>query len=292
MDLRALAMGLIFSLMWSSAFATARIIVVDAPPLYALALRFLLSGLLAVGIARALGATWRMAPGQWRSVAVFGLLQNTAYLGLNFVAMQWVEASLAVIIAASMPLIVAALGWAFRAERLPPLGVAGLIAGFVGVGLIMGTRVTGGADPLGVLFCLLGALALAIATMTVRSASGSGGGFPGLLMVVGLQMLVGSTALFALAALLEVPQVNLTPALAAAFLYQLFIPGLAATLLWFALVARIGTIRASAFHFLNPAFGVAVAAALLGETIGPLDALGVAIVAGGILAVQLSRRPG
>jgi drug/metabolite transporter (DMT)-like permease len=291
MDLRALSMGLIFSLMWSSAFATARIIVVDAPPLYALALRFLLSGLLAVAIARALGATWRMAPGQWRSVAIFGLLQNTAYLGLNFVAMQWVEASLAVIIAASMPLIVAALGWAFRGERLPPLGVAGLIAGFVGVGLIMGTRVTGGADPLGVLFCLLGALALAIATMTVRSASGSGGGFPGLLMIVGLQMLVGSTALFVLAAMLEVPQVNLTPALAAAFVYQLFIPGLAATLLWFALVARIGTIRASAFHFLNPAFGVAVAAALLGETIGPLDALGVAIVAGGILAVQLSRRP-
>ncbi len=291
MDLRALAMGLIFSLMWSSAFATARIIVVDAPPLYALALRFLLSGLLAVGTARALGASWRMAPGQWRSVAIFGLLQNTAYLGLNFVAMQWVQASLAVIIAASMPLIVAALGWVFRGERLPPLGVAGLIAGFVGVGLIMGTRVTGGADPLGVLFCLLGALALAIATMTVRSASGSGSGFPGLLMIVGLQMLVGSTALFALAAMIEVPQVNLTPALAAAFVYQLFIPGLAATLLWFALVARIGTVRASAFHFLNPAFGVAVAAALLGETIGPLDALGVAIVAGGILAVQLSRRP-
>ena len=291
MDLRALAMGLIFSLMWSSAFATARIIVVDAPPLYALALRFLLSGLLAVGTARALGASWRMAPGQWRSVAIFGLLQNTAYLGLNFVAMQWVQASLAVIIAASMPLIVAALGWVFRGERLPPLGVAGLIAGFVGVGLIMGTRVTGGADPLGVLFCLLGALALAIATMTVRSASGSGSGFPGLLMIVGLQMLVGSTALFALAAMIEVPQVNLTPALAAAFIYQLFIPGLAATLLWFALVARIGTVRASAFHFLNPAFGVAVAAALLGETIGPLDALGVAIVAGGILAVQLSRRP-
>lgn len=291
MDLRAIAMGLIFSLMWSSAFATARIIVVDAPPLYALALRFLLSGLLAVGIARALGISWRMAPAQWRSVAIFGLLQNTAYLGLNFVAMQWVEASLAVIIAASMPLIVAALGWAFRGERLPRLGVAGLIAGFVGVGLIMGTRITTGADPLGVLFCLLGALALAIATMTVRSASGSGGGFPALLMIVGLQMLVGSTALFALAALLEVPQINPTPALAAAFVYQLFIPGLAATLLWFALVARIGTIRASAFHFLNPAFGVAIAAALLGETIGPLDAIGVAIVAGGILAVQLSRRP-
>ncbi|MBA4350685.1 MAG: EamA family transporter, partial [Rhodobacter sp.] len=46
MDLRALGMGLVFSLMWSSAFATARIIVADAPPLAALALRFAISGLL------------------------------------------------------------------------------------------------------------------------------------------------------------------------------------------------------------------------------------------------------
>ena len=60
---------------------------------------------------------------------MFGLCQNALYLGLNFIAMQWVEASLAVIIAASMPLIVAALGWAFRGERVPPLGMAGLVAG-------------------------------------------------------------------------------------------------------------------------------------------------------------------
>ena len=47
MDFRALAMGLAFSLMWSSAFATARIIVADAPPLWALTFRFALSGLIA-----------------------------------------------------------------------------------------------------------------------------------------------------------------------------------------------------------------------------------------------------
>ena len=40
MDLRALFMGVAFAAMWSSAFATARIIVAGAPPLHALALRF------------------------------------------------------------------------------------------------------------------------------------------------------------------------------------------------------------------------------------------------------------
>ena len=36
--------------------------------------------------------------------------------------------------------------------------------------------------------------------------------------------------------------------------------------------------------------GVAIAALLLGETLGPRDILGVAIIAGGILAVQVSRQ--
>ena len=51
MDIKAIALGLIFAVMWSSAFATARVIVADAPPLMALSARFLISGLIAVGIA-------------------------------------------------------------------------------------------------------------------------------------------------------------------------------------------------------------------------------------------------
>jgi drug/metabolite transporter (DMT)-like permease len=74
-----------------------------------------------------------------------------------------------------------------------------------------------------------------------------------------------------------------------AFFYQVFVPGLAATVLWFALVGRVGAVKASAFHFLNPFFGVVIAALLLGEKIGLLDMIGVAIAAAGILAVQLSR---
>lgn len=290
MDLRALVMGLTFSLMWSSAFATARIIVADAAPLHALALRFLVSGLIAIAAAVALGARRLPTRDQWRSILIFGLLQNAAYLGLNFVAMQWVEASLAVIIAASMPLMVAALSWALRGEKLPPLGLAGLIAGFSGTALIMGTRLTGGADPLGTVLCILGALALAVATLTLRSASGGKTGLPALLMVVGLQMLAGAVALALVATVVEPFRVTPTAELAAAFAYQIAIPGLAATVLWFALVRRIGPTRAATFHFLNPAFGTAIAALLLGERLGLLDLIGAAIVAGGILAVQLSRR--
>ena len=285
MDFRALAMGLAFSLMWSSAFATARVIVVDAPPLWALTFRFAISGLIAVLIARALGQSWRLARPVARSVVIFGLCQNALYLGLNFVALQSVQASLASIIASSMPLIVAALGWGLGRERVAPLGRLGLALGFAGVALVMGSRVSGGADPVGLLLCIIGATALAVATLTVRAVSAGGN----LLMVVGLQMWVGSAALAVIALLTEPFAANLTLPLTLAFLYQLFIPGLAATVLWFALVKRVGAVRASAFHFLNPFFGVSIAALLLGETISPTDIAGVLVAMAGILAVQLSR---
>ena len=107
MDLRAIGLGLAFVIMWSSAFTSARIIVAEAPPLSALALRFLISGVIGVVIARLMGQTWHLTRAQWKSVVIFGICQNALYLGLNFVAMQWIEASLASIIASTMPLIVA-----------------------------------------------------------------------------------------------------------------------------------------------------------------------------------------
>ena len=285
MDLRAILMGVIFSLMWSSAFATARIIVAAAPPLLALSARFLISGLIAVIIARAFGQSWRLTGPVLRSVIIFGLCQNALYLGLNFVAMQRIEASLASIIASSMPLIVALLGWLWRGEKVGPLGLAGLCAGFVGVALIMGGRVSGGADPVSIGLCVIGATALAVATLTVKSVSSGGN----LLMIVGLQMLVGSITLGAVSAVTETPQIEPSPLLLLAFSYQLLIPGLAATLLWFTLVARVGAVKASTFHFLNPFFGITIAALLLHEKIAPLDVLGVGIAAAGIMAVQMSR---
>ncbi|MEY3959922.1 MAG: hypothetical protein RIR14_576 [Pseudomonadota bacterium] len=285
MDIKAIALGLAFAVMWSSAFASARIILMDAPPLWSLALRFAISGGLAVGIARAMGQSWRLPRAQGRAVVIFGLCQNALYLGLFFVAMQKIEASLASIIASAMPLIVAGLGWAFRGERVAPLGLAGLVAGFAGVALIMGSRLQGGADLVSVGLCVIGATALAVATLSVRGASAGGN----LLMVVGLQMLVGSAALAVIALMIEPIEVTPTLRLALAFAYQILVPGLAATLIWFHLIGRIGAVKASAFHFLNPFFGVVIAALLLGEAVTGLDMIGVAIAAGGILAVQVAR---
>ncbi|HKL45960.1 MAG TPA: DMT family transporter [Roseovarius sp.] len=286
MDIRAIAMGVAFAVMWSSAFTSARIIVAAAPPLTALSLRFLISGLIGVAIALALRQSWRLTRGQWRATIIFGICQNALYLGLNFVAMQTIEASLATIIASTMPLMVGLASWVIFGERSGWLGGLGLVAGLIGVAIIMGSRLQGGADIYGVALCVAGVLALTLATLSVRGAT-SGGNF---LMVVGLQMLVGSVCLGVAGLATETLEVDWSWKLIAAFIYTTLIPGLAATLVWFKLVNRIGAIKAATFHFLNPFLGVLIAALVLSEKLGPWDILGVVVVTLGILAVQLSRQ--
>ncbi len=284
-DVQAILGGLAFAIIWSSAFTSAKIIVTNAPPLTASAVRFLIAGLIALALARILGQSFTLTRQQWQMTVLFGICQNGLYLGLNFVALLTVEASLASIIASTLPLLVALAGWLIAKETLRPLGIAGLIGGMAGVFLIMGTRLTQGVDPVGLALCGIGVLALTFATLAVRGASSGGN----VMVVVGFQMLIGSLVLWVPALVFETWAVNWSVTFVAAFLYTLFMPGLLATMVWFWLVRRIGATRAATFHFMNPFLGVAIAAVLLGETIGVLDVVGVVVIALAILAVQFSK---
>ncbi len=285
MDIRGILMGLAFALMWSSAFTSARVIVAYAPPLASLSLRFFISGLIGVGLAYAMGQRLNLTRAQWRATFIFGVCQNALYLGLNFVAMQSIEASLASIIASTMPLMVALAGWVLFRDRLPWLGILGLSMGVAGVILIMGARLQAGVDTTGLALCLIGAAALTVATLSVRGASAGGN----VMMIVGLQMFVGAACLAVVSAAYEVIEVTWSWQLLVAFVYTTLVPGVLATWVWFTLVNHVGAIKAATFHFLNPFFGVAIAALLLDEQLGLRDVFGVVIIGLGILAVQLSK---
>ena len=180
----------------------------------------------------------------------------------------------------------AAASWTVFGERVRPLGIAGLVAGVVGVALIMGARLQGGIDLFGLGLCVVGVISLTIATLSVRGASSGGN----LLMIVGLQMFVGSALLWVPALMIETFDVTWTWQLAVAFTYTVIVPGIGATLIWFMLVDRIGATPAAVFHFLTPFFGVMTAALLLDEKIGSMDVVGVLIITAGIWAVQMAKQ--
>ena len=271
--------------MWSSAFTSAKIIVSSAPPLSALSLRFLVSGLLAIGIGWLLGQSLKLTSSQWKATVIFGICQNSIYLGLNFIAVQRIEASVAAIIASTMPLIVAFLGWIIFRDRLKPLAIFGLVLGFIGVLIIMNTRIQNINDLGAISLCVLGAISLAIATLSVKNATSGGN----LWIIVGYQMIIGSIALLPFALLLEVINIAWSFKLIIAFFYTTLIPGLLATWVWFVLVSKVGAVKGATYHFLNPFFGVLIAYIILKESIGLSDYIGVIVVSVGIIIVQISR---
>lgn len=271
--------------MWSSAFTSAKIIVSSAPPLSALSLRFLVSGLLAIGIGWLLGQSLKLTSSQWKATVIFGICQNSIYLGLNFIAVQRIEASVAAIIASTMPLIVAFLGWIIFRDRLKPLAIFGLVLGFIGVLIIMNTRIQNINDLGAISLCVLGAISLAIATLSVKNATSGGN----LWIIVGYQMIIGSIALLPFALLLEEINIAWSFKLIIAFFYTTLIPGLLATWVWFVLVSKVGAVKGATYHFLNPFFGVLIAYIVLKESIGLSDYIGVIVVSVGIIIVQISR---
>ena len=163
--------------------------------------------------------------------------------------------------------------------------IVGLALGMSGVTIIMATRIEQGVDATGVALCATAAIALTLATLSMRNASSGGN----LLMIVGLQMLVGSAILAIASITTEKLIINVTLPLVIAFIYTTLVPGLLATWIWFKLVDRIGAVRAATFHFLNPFFGVIIASNILDEKLKLGDFLGVVIIMISILSVQISR---
>jgi drug/metabolite transporter (DMT)-like permease len=279
-----LVIGVTFALIWSSAFSVAKILVQHTPPFSVSVVRFVVASMLAGSIALIMGQPFPRSRSAWRAIVILGLCQNTLYLGLYFTAMTRIPAGLAAIIASSLPLIVAAAAPAVLKERIGPIKALGLTVGFAGVVWIMATRIVGGIDLFGVALAILGVMALAVATLTVKRVEFG----TGLLMVVACQMLVGGLGCIPLALMFEdVTAFDITHGVVIAFIYQVVMPGIVATSLWFTLVKQVTAAGASTFHFLNPIFGVAIAYMLLGEPLTLWDGIGVALVAAGILIVNL-----
>ena len=287
MAFRSILMGVSFSLIWSSAFTSAKILVTAASPLMVLSLRFLISGLLGIALARMLGQKIQLNRGDWTVVVIIGISQNALYLAFNFIAMQWIEASLAAIIASLLPLLVAAVCLIFLGEKTGFKGMLGLTVGFGGVLVIMLDKLSGSSASLGMILCLIGVAALAGATLYVGRVMSLN---KNVVMIVGLQMLVGSITLFPFSLIFETWYIEWSTIFILAFLYTTLVPGLLGTIIWFLLVKRVGPVRAATFHFLNPFFGVLVAALILAEPLSVRDVIGVTIIMAGILLVQLNRK--
>ena len=82
MKSKPLIMGLVFVVLWSSAFTSAKIIVNHAPPLLALGVRFFLTGLFGLILFKLFYKKVSLTKNEWTSLIIFGICQNSIYLSV------------------------------------------------------------------------------------------------------------------------------------------------------------------------------------------------------------------
>ncbi|HEV2901906.1 MAG TPA: EamA family transporter [Gaiellaceae bacterium] len=153
-----IALGTIY-VVWGSTFLAIAVVVRDLPPFLSMALRHLVAGTLLfawVMVRRRerepLG--WR----QWRAAFVFGgALFLVGHGGLAW-AQQDVPSGIAALLVGTIPLWFAILARIFMGERLGGRAFAGLILGFAGLALLVDPSGEEGAEPIGALVIVLGAL--------------------------------------------------------------------------------------------------------------------------------------
>lgn len=270
--------------LWASAFVSIR----SAGAVYspgALALGRLLAGALTLGaicLVRREGWPPRTA---WRGTAISGVL----WFGFYMVALNWgeqeVDAGTAALVVNVGPLLIALLGARLLGDPMPPRLLAGMAVSFAGA-VIVGLSMSGdgGSSVLGVVLCLLAAVAYACGVVAQKPALGRASA----LQVTTFGCLVGAVACLPFTGQLlhEAARAPLPATLNMVYL-GVFPTALAFTT-WAYALSRTTASRMGATTYAVPALVVLMSWLVLGEVPAPVTLAGGALCLAGV-AVSRSR---
>jgi drug/metabolite transporter (DMT)-like permease len=269
--------------LWGSAFVPSKIGVLESSPLWFLVARFAVSGVLALAIALASGARFPTDRRAWLAVVLLGVLTNAIYLGCNYEALRHLAAGVGAVVSSTNPLLLALAAPYFLREPLTRRKVFGLALGFAGVVAIMlGRMGTGTAEPRDVALALIGTLGSVSSTIVFKRLLVQ----LDLRMTTALQLFAACIAVLPFAIVLDgAPHATWGAPLVLSFAYVVIVMSVGGSLLWFWLLEQGEASRVTAFYFLSPVFGLAIAAAF-GEALTFRDLGGLIAIAIGIAVVQ------
>ena len=278
-----LALATIY-VVWGSTFMAVTIAVRDVPPLAAMGIRHVTAGtlLLAWALPRGGRTGDRIGWTQLRAGLIFGgALFLLGHGGLAW-AQQTVPSGVASLLIGTIPLWMALLDRVFFGKRLHPSATFGLVAGFVGLGILFDPLGAGSFDRTGAVVCVLSALAWAAGSLYSRGAP-----LPQRPLVsAGLAALCGGVLLLvAGAASGELGDIRPTADAFGAIAYLIVIGTLVGFVAYVWLLRNAPTSLVATYAYVNPVIAVTLGATLLGEDVTPRMLVAGAVIVGSVALI-------
>jgi probable blue pigment (indigoidine) exporter len=263
-------------LAWGSTYIVTEHFLPPDRPLFAATVRALPVGLVLLAFRRRLphGDWW------WKAI-VLGLCNIGLFFPLIFLAAYHLPGGLAATLQACSPLAVMAIAWPVIGERPPVLRVGAAVIGLGGVALLV-LRDPGHIDTLGLLGAFGSVLVSAVGFVLIKRWPAP----TDMLTLVSWQLVVGGLALLPVGLLIEGPPPAVDARAVAGFAWIAIAGTGLAYFCWFRGLSRMPAGAASLIGLVNPVVGTVLGVVFAGEAFGWTQALGMALVLGGVLAGQ------
>ncbi len=271
----------LFVLLWASGFVVARLVRPFAEPESFVALRFALSTLVLVGVALAAGARWPRTWRGWRDGLVAGALMQGVYVGGVFWAIKHgLPAAVTALISGLQPLLTGVLAGPLLDERVGARRWFGIAVGFGGAVLVLAPSLAGvAAVPRpAILACFTAMVGITLGTLWQKRFNGG----LDLRASAAIQFIGGLALVLPLALATERHSFTLAPSFFVGLAWSVLVLSVATSLLLLRLIRGGAVAQVTALFYLVPPVTALMALSLFGDTLAPIQIVGMAIAAIGV----------
>lgn len=265
---------------WGSTYVVTTEFLPPDRPLFTALLRALPAGLLILAFARVLprGSWW------WKAAAL-GVLNIGAFFPLLFLAAYRLPGGVAAVVGSVGPLVAMGLAAVLLSERPTLRSMLAAIAATFGVSLVV-LQAGAALDLVGVMAGLAGAASMSAGVVLTKRWGRPTGVGP--LAMTGWQLTAGGVVIAPLALLIEGAPPVFDARGMAGYLYLALINTAVAYWLWFRGIERLSATSATLLGPLSPLTAAVIGWAALGQTLTPVQLLGMAVAFGATLVGQLN----
>jgi len=282
--------GLMFlaitSIGWGFNWPVTKFLLAELPPLTLRGVTGVLGAVLLAALAVIRRQSLKVDPEIWPRLVTAAMLNVTGWMVLMGLALLWLPASEAALIAYTMPVWASIIAWPVLGERPTVLRTLGLVMAFAGLASIMGGNgIAASAEKLpGIIMALGGALGFAVGTVFSKK-------YPIHLPPItaaAWQIGIGCLPISIIGLLIETTHLDkVTPVGWWLLVYSTVVQFCIAYVSWFAALARLPASVAAIGTMAVPVIGVVASALALGE---PLGAGQIAALVFTLAAVVLATR--